>query len=339
MEKARLHSNGEIISAWEVKNGEYSRSLDFVDPEYSFRVTYVTAAKDHITPYFRIYFSLEDYKKMSLEQKTRYDILREQQHNIDSKWHRDWEIAVSEFAENEKYIKDPDSQTYKRADAFCQKHNLCIEFQHSYIANSFNERNDFYSKLGYKVIWLFDLTKHDAKLNGGKIELVEDNACGFFRVAEEKVDLSRCPVYIQVKDGKIYKVKSLLRKEIKDELKSTIRYFELSTVYDDSVLFINALRNCDDSLFKEDEYRTLSEIWQKDFRWIVVENKDKKQIRIFADGDEMNRDRQFECITYQYVTFSENSGLFSVNRPNFYTLSWNEENARIWKLLKYKRKE
>lgn len=338
MEKARLHSSGEFISAWQVKNGEYSRSLDFVDPEYSFRVTYVTAAKGHVTPYFRIYYSLEDYKAMSPEQKTRYDILRDQQHNIDSKWHRDWEMAVSDFAENEKYIKDPESMSYKRADAFYQEHNLCIEFQHSYIANSFNERNDFYSKFGYKVIWLFDLTKHDAKLNDGKIELVEDNACGFFRVAEEKVDLSRCPVFIQVKDGKIYKVKSLFRKEIDNEMKSTIRYFDLSIVYNDSTAFINALRNCEEKLFEDDEYKALPDIWQKDYRWIVVENKDKKQIRIFADGNDMNRDNQFGCITYRFVTFSDKTSLFQENSSKFYMLSKDEEKAKAWKLLKCKYK-
>ena len=68
------------------------------------------------------------------------------------------------------------------------------------------------------------------------------------------------------------------------------------------------------------------------------ENKDKKQIRIFADGNDMNRDNQFGCITYRYVSFFEKTSLFVENSSKFYTLGKDEENSKVWKLLKCKYK-
>ncbi len=51
--------------------------------------------------------------------------------------------------------------------------------------------------LGYKIIFLYDLSTHSAKAtNDSYIQVIEDNARGIYRVAEKEKDLSDIPVFI-----------------------------------------------------------------------------------------------------------------------------------------------
>lgn len=342
MDKAKIHKEGQdkIVLAQEIKEGLYDRGLDFVDPEEDFRVTYVSSSKNHGSPYFRLYYSLKDYMAMSEERKTRYDILREQHHFAESPWHRKWEERVRSFTKIERYIRNPKTHKYKRADAFYEKYKLCIEFQHSYIANDFNERNSFYSELGFKIIWLYDLTKHEAKIVDNIVEILEDNARGFFRVAEENVDLSKYPVFIEVKGGRIFRVNKLYRKAIKNKKESTIRYFDLDKVYDNSDEFVDAIRECEEELFEESSCKSLIDLWKPEFDWMVVENIENHTIiKIFHQGDEMNRNYQYGNITYLYVTYSDEKQEYISNYLKFYSVSLDDEKKKCWKLLDFKIKE
>jgi len=185
MDKARVFGSGEIISAQDVLDGKYSRYENFADIEEDFRVRFWKGAKNHGKAHFKLYLSLEDYNRLSPEQKTRYDILSQQRHYQESPWHREWENKFSLFAEVEKTITNDETNRRKRANAFQKETNTCIEFQHSFIDFDFEDRNAFYKELGIKTIWLYDLT-HLRVISGddGSYQILEDNAKGFFRVAE-----------------------------------------------------------------------------------------------------------------------------------------------------------
>lgn len=343
MHKARILLTGQIITADDVKAELYSRSLDFVDVEEEFRVTYVKAAKCGGGPYFRLYYCLEEYKKFSPDQKQRYDILSNMRHFDETPWHKDWEANVEDFCEIEKTIKNPESKSYKRADAFNAKYNLCIEFQHSYIANDFQIRNEFYSKLGYKTIWLYDLTQHHAREYGdGVVEIVEDNARGFFRVAEEEVDLSKHPVFIQVRDRTIYKVNKLYRKSINRENKSTIRYFYKSSVFSEEE-FVEAVRNCDDKLFKnEPEPRSIPDLWQSTFcKMIVQDIESGNQLIFYGKNGKINRDFATNeiCINYKYVEFHPSARYYEVTNDKFYAMKPSNYKKKKFVLLAYYEKK
>ena len=72
----------------------------------------------------------------------------------DSSWHNDWQ---SRFPKENQEIKLNLGQTAHRADVMIDR--SVIEFQHSVMSpDKFDDRNNFYLNLGYKVIWLFDLS-------------------------------------------------------------------------------------------------------------------------------------------------------------------------------------
>ncbi len=162
MKTALLFIKGEpvLVTAEEVKNGKYSpHEYEFVDPEYHFKVQFVRAAKNKGGPYFRLYYSYEDYKKLYPDRADRYKIVADMRRYEECKWHRWWKNVVSDFCIIEKCCKNQKTGKYKFADAYYPALKTVIEFQHSYIAFDFEERNKFYSGLGFPIIWLYDLTK------------------------------------------------------------------------------------------------------------------------------------------------------------------------------------
>ncbi len=77
-----------------------------------------------------------------------------------SQWHSDWQ-SLFPWANQE--VKLCLGETEHRADVLIDR--TVIEFQHSVLSvKAFDDRNNFYFNLGYKVIWLFDLS--DLQANG-----------------------------------------------------------------------------------------------------------------------------------------------------------------------------
>jgi len=69
-----------------------------------------------------------------------------------SEWHKNWQ---SLFPERNREVGLPFGNPIHRADILAWGH--VIEIQKSKITREeFNERNKFYTSLGYKVIWIFD---------------------------------------------------------------------------------------------------------------------------------------------------------------------------------------
>ena len=112
MNTALIFKDGEpvLVTAEEVFSGKYGRyEFEFVDPEYNFRVKYVCGAKNGGGPYFRLYYSYEDYKKLYPNRADRYQIIANMRRFQESQWHRGWKEKFSDFCEIEKWIKNPNN--------------------------------------------------------------------------------------------------------------------------------------------------------------------------------------------------------------------------------------
>lgn len=340
MKKARLFSENEepiLVSAEEVKEGMYSRYLEFVDPEYEFKVQFVKGARNNGAPYFRLYYSYEEYKRLFPDRADRYKIVADMRHYQETKWHSSWKESMSDFCSIEKCIKHPTINKWKFADAFYEKTKTCIEFQHSYIDWDFEERNEFYSELSINIIWLYDLPNANIREDeNGNVEILEDNARGFFRISEKPENLEKYNVYIQVRSGMIYRVKKLSRREIPGKQKSTIRYFVPDEIYTKEE-FINAIRRNTIGISQHDKEspKTIHELWNKSYSFMVIKNVESGHLIIINRNqhDEMFRDFSTDCIAYTYA----NDNKYYKNRKQ-YKLKHKDEKKAIWILIHAKLK-
>ncbi len=91
------------------------------------------------------------------------------------KWNYDmseWHIKMQSFfpVENREIVVEKNGKIH-RADVL--KDNTVIEMQHSPIsAEEFNDRNYFFARLGYRIIWIFDVRD---KWKSEQIECLNDN--------------------------------------------------------------------------------------------------------------------------------------------------------------------
>lgn len=330
MKNARLFKkNGDvkIVSAEDVLYDKVDRNSEFVDLEYEFKAYFVKDCKGHYGPYFRLYLSREDYQKLSQDKKTKYEIVKKMRRYQESDWHRHWKKRFEQTCEIEKTIKNEKSKTYKYADAYCRQTNTCIEFQHSFISMDFEERNKFYKELGIQIVWLYDLTKSNIKKTGdNEYEILEDNARGFFKIADFKDNLEKYQVYFQAKDGLIYRINQLRRKEIDDKKQSTIRLFNPLTIWTEDEFIGNVLSgNLASSL------HTVDELWNKDYSAMIIEDTETgKRIKITGKKDgTMYRTFDFDVLLYKYV---DDNLKETINKG--YHLNKDEEHKKKWKLIK-----
>ena len=328
MKEARLFNgnNCHVVSAEEVKTGLYDRNSEFVDLEYEFKVKFVRAAKNNGAPYFRLYYSREEYRKKFPDSADRYEIIANIRHYKESPWHKTWKKKFEDFCKIEKRIKNDATNRYKVADAYYEKTQTCVEFQHSYIDFYFEERNKFYSNLSINIIWLYDLSTANTNIDEyGNIEILEDNSKGFFKISENPENLKDNYVYIQVRSGKIYRVRELLRRESSKEFKSTIRYFNTSEVYTEDE-FIEAIRL--DSIKSNSQKPTsIMNLWNSNLTWMIVENVDVNS-KIYMQKIYLNSDgkggifRNYNgCIRYRFYNHGTDSK---------YTISLDDEEKNIW---------
>ncbi len=327
-----------IVTAEEVKNGLYSKDTEFVDPEYQFKVGFVKGSKNNGKPYFRLYYSYEQYKKLFPESADRYEIIFGMRHYEESQWHKKWKNLFSSFCDIEHCTRNPETKKRKFADAFFEETSTCFEFQHSYIALDFEERNNFYKPRGMNVVWLYDLTKATVvQREDGFVDILEDNARGFFRISEHPANLRDVPVFIQVKDGTIYRVNDLMRRESNSGIESTIRYFNPTQVFSEQE-FVDEIRN-NKSIAQNQFLFTLYEVWNRNFKWILVEDATDKKIKMFNSDGEGHIFRNYHrksLIQYKYATFSwgnDGKGHHFLNSQKDYSLGFGGENKRVWKFL------
>lgn len=71
-------------------------------------------------------------------------------------WHMNWQARFP--LETQEIVKIKEDQKH-RADVLLEDVKVVFEFQHSPMTTEeFDDRNSFYNSLGYKVIWIFDLS-------------------------------------------------------------------------------------------------------------------------------------------------------------------------------------
>ena len=76
-----------------------------------------------------------------------------------SEWHLSWQDQFP--IECREVVVEDDGKRH-RADVLIEDHKLVIEFQHSSLSpEEFQERNRFYRKCGYHVVWLFDMSRDE----------------------------------------------------------------------------------------------------------------------------------------------------------------------------------
>lgn len=369
MDKALLFYNGEpiLVSAEDILDGNYSRDSEFVDAEYpDYKVSFIRAGKpahgmEVGIPYFRLYYSYEEYKKLYPDRADKYEIVADMRRFQESQWHREWKEKLSSFCETEKYFKL--ENRWKYADAFYTDMDICIELQHSYASFEFKDRNEFYTALKKKMIWLFHLPKAQVReTEDGTLEILEDNARGFFRAAYETQDkFNNVCVFIQTKSKKIYRVTELYRRKgnIKEHI-ATVRFFEPNGVWTEEE-WIKDLREgklIDDSDYKQyenhdqislevdkkgeneqessqisnqSEGKSISELWKEEYKFLGLINlQDDSVIYIYRDKNKpgaIMREYKWGCILYKYA---------SNPQGKFYTMSRNNEWSKIWRFWKAK---
>ena len=88
-----------------------------------------------------------------------------------SLWHYTWQDRFPK--ECQEIVKTYKDKTH-RADVLLEEVKTVIEFQHSEISIfEFNDRNSFYNKLGYRVIWVFDMIEEFTENN---IALIDEES-------------------------------------------------------------------------------------------------------------------------------------------------------------------
>ena len=87
-----------------------------------------------------------------------------------TEWHAGWQDMFPK--EYQEIVKKLNGENH-RADVLIEENKLVFEFQHSSLStDEFDERNAFYNKLGYKVIWIFDV---EEQYDAGQIELYDED--------------------------------------------------------------------------------------------------------------------------------------------------------------------
>lgn len=85
-----------------------------------------------------------------------------------SEWHKEWQ---NKFPLENREVALPIEKPCHRADVMIG--DYVIEFQHSFLtAEEFDERNRFYTSIGKRVIWIFDVSE---KYKSGSFTLVKSN--------------------------------------------------------------------------------------------------------------------------------------------------------------------
>lgn len=89
-------------------------------------------------------------------------------------WHNEWQSC---FPENNQEVCLHLGEICHRADVLVDR--TVVEFQHSILSPSiFDDRNNFYLNLGYKVVWVFDISY---LYESSKIRYTtEDDVCRFY---------------------------------------------------------------------------------------------------------------------------------------------------------------
>ena len=170
-----------------------------------------------------------------------------------TKWHLDWQNTLENECGMQLEVSIQDNDTLRRADALCKDRKVVVEVQHSAISSEdLYFRSNFWSDLGYQVIWIFSYPKIDSHHKfssknkaavdapeGGLYKLWEKHFKGTWSLSDyDTLRYSRYPSYMRafeyVKDiviflegpENLYKVKDYLFLDYVGSYRHSIRFEE-----------------------------------------------------------------------------------------------------------------
>lgn len=224
-------------------------------------------------------------------------------HYDKSSWHFEWQKKFPE----ETYEKIVEFDGKKHiADVLIG--DIVIEFQLSNISiDEFRERNEFYTKCGYRVIWVFNLFDdfYDEKIKPDdydenkyhwmyvkklfrEMDVCNEKALIFFQSSYMEVDFEEMKCVMKVKKSykgfKIFYVDSkfcLKIDEFVEKIKNNPEFFfnkkETTKLNEEQMAAIIAHGG-----------KSLYDLWQKDFKWMIIRNlSDGKEMLINGINGEM----------------------------------------------------
>ena len=218
--------------------------------------------------------------------------------------------------------------------------NIVVEFQHSPISlEEFSERNEFYTNLGYKVIWVFDLIEEydDGRLAQNDYEWYYKwaHAKKLFRnISLENV---KATIYFQLSDDTDPEVGVIERvKEIHDDgrlVKTdskccfSIKEFVEKISSNSRELFErpkapNSIENCD----------SIAGLWDESYSFMIVRNKHTSDVfYVFGKDGYLIRDYRSGKVRCKYAYQDPTTGLFK-EKDNYYNIP--DEDKKIWILIR-----
>lgn len=241
-------------------------------------------------------------------------------------WHMDWQ---DRFDKNDvEKVLDNGKQKHI-ADLLIGKY--VVEFQHSNISiDDFRDRNEFYSSLGYKVIWVFDLTEEvvNEKMyaEGNKYEwalpkklfrainLEKEKATIYFQLVDDYVDM----VSKAYDDFKCFYI---------DENKS----FEID-------VFVEMVKSNSEKILPKPKAPeapsiiqgglSLYDIWKPNYTTIIVNNLFNKNV-MFINGNEEGMYKRQGRIIGKYGTLDYKTNRY-VRGAEYYLIK--DADKKIWSL-------
>ena len=153
-------------------------------------------------------------------------------------------------------------------------------------------------------------------------------------------NLKKYPVFIHAKDGRIYLVKELGRKETNDPQKATVRVFRPAGIFSEDD-FVEGIKRMDPRFLSESfastlqpEKKSIFELWDKRYYRMVVEEVDKgKYLAFYGDRKgEIKKNYETMNIHAKYMKLNEDSGRYRVD-SDWYDVGSARANAKNWILL------
>lgn len=217
--------------------------------------------------------------------------------------------------------------------------DIVVEFQHSSISlDEFTERNEFYTTLGYKVVWVFDLIEE--RENG---RFADNDYEGYYKWAFAK-KLFREMVFSEVKATIYFQTSDDERDEVGVLERVKDVYDEGRRVKIDSNCifsikeFIDSVTQNSKDLFEKpkapnsiDCCSPIRELWNDSYSTIIVKNKHTNEVfYIFGQDGNIIRDYRTgkaRC-KYAYLDCETN---FYKEKGDYYNIQ--DEEKRIWILI------
>lgn len=254
-----------------------------------------------------------------------------------SDWHMEWQKRFSKD-DIEKVLKNNGLKHI--ADLLID--DIVVEFQHSSISlDDFNDRNEFYTGLGYKVIWVFDVSEDFLK---GRIR--DGNYDGSYKWAYAKklfreLDFGKAKATIYFQFGNCDDKDSINLERVID-IDFDASYFKTDFYHGLSIPeFVKMVKDNDPLLFglpkREpppqliDGCNSISEIWNESYSAVIVKNVFNNSV-IFINGKNglISRDYRTGRMVCRYAYLDRFSNHYKA-KNQFYLLVDGEK--KIWKLI------